>query len=92
MVGIPNDLFTIKDWENAVSYAITTGNGKNVMIARLNNLKSNTTINVLKKTSEKKSADDLTPDDFEAVDDPNSEFKRLGFTLEMVESLIRSLQ
>jgi len=91
MVGIPNDLLTKKDWFNAVEYARSTGTGKSVMIARLNNLKSNTTINVLKKASEKKPADELTPDDFEAADDPNCEMARLGFTMEEVESLIGGL-
>ena len=92
MVGIPNDLLTKKDWFNAVDYARSTGNGKNVMIARLNNLKSNTTINVLKKSSEKKPAEEQTPEDFEAVNDPNCEFARLEFTLAEVDSLIGSLE
>jgi len=92
MVGIPNDLLTKKDWFNAVEYAKSTGSGKSVMIARLNNLKSNTTINVLKKTSEKIPADEQTPDDFEPVDDPNCEMARLGFTLEEVDSLIGGLE
>jgi hypothetical protein len=92
MVGIPNDLLTKKDWYNAVEYAMSTGDGKSVMLSRLNNLKSNTTINVLKKTSEKIPADEQTADDFEAVSDPNCEMARLGFTLEEVESLIGGLK
>ena len=92
MIGIPNELFTKKDWYNAVEYVKTTGNGKSVMIARLNNLKSNTTINVLKKAAEKKEADELTPDDFEPADDPNCEFARLGFTIAEVDNLIGSIE
>jgi len=92
MVGIPENLFTKEDWYNAVEYAKSTGNEKDVMIARLNNLKQNTKINVLKQSSAGKSADDQTPDDYEQVDDPNCEFMRLGFTDSEIDSLIRSLQ
>ena len=92
MVGLPIDLFTKQDWFNAVDYALSTGNGKDVMIARLNNLAQNTTMNVLKKESTGKPAEELTPDDFVAVDDPNSEFARLGFTKAEIESLIGRLK
>jgi len=92
MVGIPENLFTKKDWYNAVDYANSTGNGKGVMIARLNNLKQNNKINVLKQSSADIPAEDQTPDDYEQVDDPNCEFARLGFTEAEVENLIRSLQ
>jgi hypothetical protein len=92
MMGIPNNLFTKKDYYNAVEYAASTGNEKDVLIAQLNNLKGNTKMNVLKKTSAGKSADDLTADDFEAVDDPNCEMKRLGFTTAEVDKLLGGLK
>jgi len=92
MIGIPNELFTKKDWYNAVEYAKTTGNGKSVMVARLENLKSNTTINVLKKTAEKKPAEEQTPDDYETASDPNCVFTQLGFTIAEVDNLIGELK
>jgi len=46
----------------------------------------------LKKSSEKKPAEEQTPEDFEAVNDPNCEFARLEFTLAEVDSLIGSLE
>jgi hypothetical protein len=91
MIGIPSELFTKKDWYNAVEYVKTTGNEKSVIIARLKNLKTNTTINVLKKGAEKIPADELKPDDFEPVSDPNCEFTRLGFTIAEVDNLIGEL-
>jgi len=92
MVGLPIDLFTKKDWNNAVDYAVSTGDGRDVMAARLENLKNNTKMNVLRKESVGKPADELTPDDFEAVDDPNSEFARLGFTVAEIDGLTGRLK
>ena len=91
MVGIPTDLLTREDWYNAVDYVKSTNDGKGIMIDRLNNLMRNTKILVLKKTSEEKPAEEQTPDDFELVDDPNSDFARLAFTKADIENLIRSL-
>jgi len=92
MVGLPDNLFTKKDWYNAVDYAMSTGDGKDVMIARLNNLKSNTKINILKETSAAIPAEEQTPEDFESVDDPNCELVRLGFTETEINSLIGGLE
>jgi hypothetical protein len=92
MVGIPENLFTKKDYYNAVDYARTTGSGKDIRIARLENLKLNTKINVLKESSETIPAEEQTPDDFIQVDDPNCELKRLGFTVTEVNNLIGGLK
>jgi len=91
MVGIPNNLLTKKDYYNAVDYVISTGDGKSVLIARLNNLKANITINVLKETSAGKDAEELTADDFQPESDPNCELNRLQFTEAEVDSLIGRL-
>jgi len=91
MVGLPNNLLTKKDWLNAVDFAVSTGQGRDVMIARLNGLKQNTKMNVLKNASAGKSAEDQTPDDFESVDDPNCEMLRLGFTEAEIDGLIGRL-
>jgi len=61
------------------------------LIAKLNNLKSNTQMLILKNSSAGKSAEDQTPDDFEAVDDPNCELLRLGFTGAEVINLLGRL-
>jgi hypothetical protein len=92
MVGLPNNLSTKRDWLNAVEYARSTGNGKDVMISRLNGLKQNTKMNVLKTGSVGKPAEEQTPEDFKAVDDPNCEIIRLGFTAQEIDSLIGVLQ
>jgi hypothetical protein len=92
MVGIPNNLSTKKDYFNAAEYVNSTGNGKDVLIARLNSLKQNTKMNVLKETSAGKSAEDQTPEDFQSVDDPNCEMARLGFTEAEVDGLIGSIK
>jgi hypothetical protein len=92
MIGLPNNLSTKKDWLNAVEYAKRYSAGKDVMIARLNSLKQNTKMNVLKNTSIGKPAEEQTPEDFKSVDDPNCEMLRLGFTGAEIESLIGGLQ
>jgi len=92
MIGLPENLLTKKDWYNAVDYAKSTGDGKGVMVSRLNNLMRNTKINVLKNSSKNVPADEQTPEDYEAVDDPNCELTRLGFTEAEIEGLIRSLE
>jgi hypothetical protein len=92
MIGLPGNLFTMEDWLNAVEYAKAHSTGKDVMVSRLNGLKLNTKMNILKKSSLDKPADEQTPDDFEAVDDPNCEMLRLGFTVAQIENLIGGLQ
>jgi len=92
MIGLPENLLTKKDWYNAVDYAKSTGDGKDVMINRLNSLKQNTKINVLKQSSRGKSAEEQTADDYEPVDDPNCELTRLGFTEAEINGLIRGLE
>lgn len=88
MVGLPNNFSTKKDWLNAVEYVNSSGAGKDVLFARLNSLKQNTKINVLKKTSAGKLAEEQTPEDFESIDDPHCEMSRLGFTAAEIDSLI----
>jgi len=92
MIGLPIDLFTKKDWRNAVDYAISTGTGKDVMASRLQGLRQNTKMNVLRAESADKPSEDLTPEDFEAIDNPNSEFARLGFTNAEIDGLIGRLK
>jgi len=91
MVGIPPILSTKQDWHNAVDYAIATGEGQEAMRRRLTELKNNTTMLVLKDSAKTKPPEEQTPDDFKAVENPNSDKKRLGFTDDEIEQLIGRL-
>jgi len=91
MVGFPKDLRTKQDYLNAVDFVKSTGTDKAVMIARLEGLKSNTTIMVLKNSSVGKPAEEQTQDDYEPVPDPNCEMVRLGFTEAEIDALIGGL-
>jgi hypothetical protein len=91
MVGLPKDLKTKQDWQNAINYALTSGDGKAVMKNRLLELKTNTTILVLKADSADKPSEEQTESDFEKVDDPACEKIRLGFTDIEIEKLIGDL-
>jgi hypothetical protein len=92
MVGLPNLLKTRQDWNNAVDYVKSTGDGKAVMIKRLLELKDNKTILVLKASAAGKDPDEQTQADFEAVPDPACEKLRLGFTDEEIDELIGGLE
>ena len=92
MVGYPKELRTKQDYLNAVGYVKSTGTDKAIMISRLESLKSNTTIMVLKKSSEGKDPEEHTQADFEAVPDPNCEMKRLGFTEAEIDKLLGGLK
>jgi hypothetical protein len=91
MVGFPKNLLTKQDYLNAVTFANSSGEGKNVILSALNGLKINNKINVLKKASAGKPADEQTLEDYEAIVDPNCEMIRLGFTIEEIDNLIRGL-
>jgi len=92
MVGFPKELRTKQDYLNAVDYAKSTGTDKAVMIARLESLKSNTTIMVLKNSSKGKPAEEQTQDDYESAPDPNCEMRRLEFTEAEINNLIGGLK
>ena len=91
MVGFPKDLRTKQDYLNAVDYVKTTGTDKAKLISRLEGLKSNTKMLVLKNSSKGKDPEDQTPDDYESVLNPNCEMKRLGFTEAEINKLIGGL-
>ena len=60
MVGVPKSFNTKKDYENAVDYACATNSGKGELARALHDLKDNTTMLVLKKSSEKVPAEEQT--------------------------------
>jgi hypothetical protein len=93
MVGFPKDLHTKKDWLNAVDFAKSSGGmDKGIMISKLECLKANTKMMVLKASSAGKTAEEQTPEDYEAVDNPVCEMIRLAFTPAQINNLIGGLQ
>ena len=92
MVGFPKELRTKQDILNAVDFVKSSESDKAILISRLEGLKSNTKMMVLKKTSESKPAEEQTPDDYELKPDPNCEMKRLGFTEADIDKLIGGLK
>lgn len=80
MVGIPESCQTKKDWQNAVKYAASNNEGKMIMFRRLEHLRDDHFMKVLKKGSESKKPEELTDDDYELVDNPSAPRHRLGFT------------
>jgi hypothetical protein len=91
MVGLPNSLSTKQDWLNTVEYVKAKGDGKGEMKNRLQELKSNSKMRVLKASAESKLPEEQTPDDYKSVDDPNCEKIRLGFTDAEIDQLIGGL-
>jgi hypothetical protein len=92
MVGFPKQLKTKQDWLNAFAYAKASGEGKAELSGLLLELKSHTTVLVLKNASKNKPAEEQTPDDYEAKPDPGCEKIRLGFTDSEIDTLIGGLK
>jgi hypothetical protein len=93
MVGFPKNIHTKKDWLNAVDFAKSSGGtDKAIMASKLEALKTNTKMMVLKASSAGVPAEEQTPEDYEAVDNPACEMIRLGFTAAQIDSLIGGLQ
>lgn len=91
MVGFPKELKTKRDWINTANYVKSTGDGKAAFQRRLLELKSHTTVLVLKPASASKPAEEQTEADFKLVDDPNCEKLRLGFTDQEIDALMEVL-
>ena len=89
MVGIPDNMNSREDWLNAYQYAINNG-GSKALRARLEALGATKTMLVL-KAGVKKTAEEQTPDDFEAKTDPNSAFALSGLTDDEIASMIGNL-
>ncbi len=92
MIGFPNELRTKQDYLNAVDFVKSTGTDKTMMIAKLESLKSNTNMMVLKDSSKSKLPEKQTQEDYVLVPDPDCEMKRLGFTEAEINSLIGGLK
>lgn len=92
MVGFPKELRTKQDYLNAVAYVKSTGAGKTLLLARLESLKANTKIMVLKESSKAKPSEEQTQEDYKAIDDPNCEMIRLGFSETEINKIISEVQ
>ena len=92
MVGVPKSFNTKKDYENAVDYACATNSGKGELARALHDLKDNTTMLVLKKSSEKVPAEEQTADDYEVVENPACKKSRLGFTDAEIDALLKKIE
>lgn len=91
MVGIPTYCQTKKDWQNAVEYAVQKNTGKRELYIRLQHLRDDHYMNVLKESSKGKPTEEQTPDDYEAVDNPAANKYRLGFTDAEINTLMEAL-
>lgn len=92
MVGIPRYCQTKKDWQNAVDYAVAYNTGKSELHSRLEHLRDDHYMNVLKESSKGKPAEEQTPDDYEPIDNPAAEKYRLGFTDNEIDALMEALK
>lgn len=91
MVGIPIYCQTKKDWQNAVEYAVSHKTGKRELYSRLQHLRDDHFMNVLKESSKNKPVEKQTPEDYEAVDNPAAAKYRLGFTDPEINALMEAL-
>lgn len=92
MVGVPKSFNTKKDYENAVDYACATNSGKGELIAALKDLKNNTTMLVLKKSSESVPVEEQSADDYEEVENPACKKIRLGFSDAEIYALLAKIE
>lgn len=92
MRGFPSDLRTKQDYVNAVMYVKKNPEGRAVLLARLEQMKSSTARMELKESAREKPADKQHQEDYEAVPDPCCEMRRLGFTKEELDCLIGGIK
>ena len=91
MVGIPEYCQTKKDWQNAVSFAVKTNNGKRVLYSRLKHLRDDHFMKVLKDASKGKPSEELTNEDYELVDNPAAAKYKIGITDAEINALMEVL-
>ena len=92
MIGFPSVLNTKEDWQHAVDYVKEHGTNRKELVLELENLRDNMYMNVLKESSKEKDPEELTPDDFEKVEDPNCDKKRLGISDEEIAAWIEEVE
>lgn len=92
MVGVPKYCQTKKDWQNAVAYAIEHNTGKRELYSRLEHLRDDHYMNILKESSRNKPSEELTQDDYKPVENPAAEKIKLGFSDVEINSLMEALK
>ena len=92
MVSIPSYCQTKKDWQNAVNYAIEHKTGKSELRHRLEHLRADHYMNVLKESSKDKPVEEQTPDDYEPVDNPTAPKYKIGITDTEINALLEALK
>lgn len=92
MMGLNMILSTKQDYINAVRLANLTGEGTELLAARLNAMKNSTNMMELKESSYAKRAETQHQEDYEPIADVNCEMSRLGFTCDEVDALIGELK
>lgn len=91
MLGKPTILNSAADYQNAVDYYKVHKSEKAVMIKKLENLRDNIYILVLKESSKGKDPEEQTADDFEKVLNPNPLKKKLGISDAQINTWIEEL-
>ena len=91
MQGFPKTIGTKQDILNLVDVARQDESMKDIFIKTLDNLIATKQHRVLKAESMEKPAEEQTPDDYELIDDPNSQMARLGLNEEEINQLKESL-
>ena len=91
MQGFPKTIGTKQDILNLVDVARQDESMKENFIKTLDNLIATKQHRVLKAESMEKPAEEQTPDDYELIDDPNSQMARLGLNEEEINQLKESL-
>ena len=92
MTGLTQILCTTQDYINAVRMAKQTGEGVDILIAKLRAVKATTNMMALKAESWAKRAETQHQEDYEPTADANCEMCRLGFSAEEIDGLIGELQ
>ena len=92
MIGLTQILCTKQDYINAVRMSKQTGEGAEVLMAKLHAMKSTTNMMALKSESWAKRAETQHQEDYEPVADANCGMRRLGFSAEEIDGLIGELQ
>jgi len=90
MKGIPENMQTKADWENALAYAIENEPAKVKLKSMMMGLLESRTSKVLKK-GVKKPPEEQTSDDFESIDDQASPFNLSGLSQTEIEKMISKL-
>lgn len=92
MIGFPHELRTKQDYLNAADYARRTGEGRELLAARLRQIKATRTYMGLRDEAYAMPAEKQHQENYEPKPDPNCAMERLGFTEAELDALLGGLQ